>query len=251
MLNTHLTRTPLTRGSSVAVVLGLIAITVPIAGLVASAQTNAAASFSGTLVDAVGRILPNVELGLSNGTAKYQGKSDAAGRFSLAALTAGDYKLEVGLPGFDRTQGRVTLAAGQALTRDVALQIGGIIETVTVTSREAPTPPRRGQARDEPPATDRCSQTGVGGCIKPPLRIGDARPVYPQAHRATGVEGKVEVDGRIGTDGFIKNMRVNAPADPEFASAAVDALREWQFTATRLDGVPVEANIHVIINFVN
>ena len=179
----------------------------------------------------------------------HQGRSDAAGRFSIGGLPSGDYRLEVGLPGFERTQGRVTLGAGQILTQDVALQIGGIQETVMVRSGEAEVPTRKGAAPSYNPETDRCAQTVTGGCIKPPQRIADARPRYPAAHKATGMEGKVEVDGRIGTDGFIKDLRVNAPADPEFASATVDALREWQFTATRLDGVPVEANIHVVVNF--
>ena len=57
------------------------------------------------------------------------------------------------------------------------------------------------------------------------------------------------MDGRIGTDGFIKELRVIAPADPDFASATVEALREWQFTPTRLDGVPVETDIHVHVKF--
>jgi beta-lactamase regulating signal transducer with metallopeptidase domain len=45
-------------------------------------------------------------------------------------------------------------------------------------------------------------------------------------------------------------LRALAPADPDFAGATVDALRRWQFTAMRLDGVPVEMNIHVTANFV-
>ena len=131
----------------------------------------------------------------------------------------------------------------------MALQIGGIQETVLVSSRDAEVAPRRPSPSSRPPGVDRCSQSAVGGCINPPMRIADARPRYPQEHRDAGTEGTVEVDGRIGTDGFIKDFRVTAPADPRFASATVDALRQWQFTATRLDGVPVEANIHVVVRF--
>jgi len=48
----------------------------------------------------------------------------------------------------------------------------------------------------------------------------------------------VVIEGRIGTDGLIKDLRALAPADPDFANATFDALRQWQFTTTRLDGVP-------------
>jgi TonB family protein len=251
MLNSRLNRTPLTRASCIAVFLVLVGLTAAIAGVVASAQSTSA-TFTGTLVDAVGRILPNSKLVLvdANTNTAREATSDASGRFALTAVPPGDYLLEVRIPGFEKSQGRVTLGAGQVLERDIALQIGGIMETVTVSSRDAETPPRRGQPPAEGKIADRCAQAAVGGCIMPPIRIGDARPRYPQAHRDSGTEGKVDIDGRIGTDGFIKDIRVVAPADPEFANATVAALRQWQFTATRLDGVPVEANIHVIVRFV-
>ena len=252
MLNSGLNRTPITRSAGIAVVIALVSLTVAIAGLVASAQTTTA-GFSGTLVDAVGCILPNVTLVLANveSKQKYEAQSDGTGHFALTGLPAGDYQLQARLPGFDTSQGRVALGSGQMLTRDVALQIGGIQETVMVSSKEAPTParPAARQAAGQPDF-DRCSQTTAGGCIKPPTRIADARPRYPQGHIDSGTGGKVEVDGRIGTDGFIKDLRVIAPADRDFASATIDALRQWQFTATRLDGVPVEANIHVLVKFV-
>ena len=86
--------------------------------------------------------------------------------------------------------------------------------------------------------------------VTPPVQITRGQPVYPAKQRETGVGGTVVVEGRIGTDGLIKDLRALAPADPDFAGATVDALRRWQFTAIRLDGVPVEMNIHVTANFV-
>jgi len=250
MLNTRLNRTPITWSNAVAIVIALVCLTLPLAGLVASAQT-ASASFSGSLIDAVGRILPNATLVLTSAQTKqkYEGRSDDAGHFALTGLPAGEYQLGARLPGFATSQGRVTLEAGQALERDVALQIGALQETLMVTGRDRAPSVRTAARQAGKPDFDPCSQSTAGGCIKPPTRIADARPQYPQAHLATGTGGKVEVDGRIGTDGFITDMRVLAPADPEFASATVEALRQWQFTSTRLDGVPVEANIHILVKF--
>jgi hypothetical protein len=52
------------------------------------------------------------------------------------------------------------------------------------------------------------------------------------------------------TDGFVKNLRALSPADTDFANAAFEAVRQWQFTPTRLDGIPVEVQIGVTVNFV-
>jgi beta-lactamase regulating signal transducer with metallopeptidase domain len=139
MLNTHLVRTPLTRAAGAATALALAAVTILLAGLVASAQSTTA-SFAGTLIDAVGRILPDTTLTLSNAQTMETRdlKSDQAGHFGVTGLPAGDYLLEARRPGFATSQGRVTLEAGQSLVRDVALQVGALHETLTVTGSPIP-----------------------------------------------------------------------------------------------------------------
>jgi hypothetical protein len=252
MLNNRLNRTPITRSSGIAIAIALVALTLPLAGLAAFAQTTSA-SFSGTLVDAVGRILPKVSLVVTNlaSKQKYEVQSDDTGHFALTGLAAGDYELGVRLPGFATSQGRMTLGPGQSLNRDVALQIGGLEETLTVSSKEVPPGAvRPARQLDSQPQFDRCSQSSTGGCIQPPTRIADARPRYPRTLIESGTAGNVKVDGRIGTDGFIKDLRVIAPADPDLASATIEAVSQWQFTQVRLDGVPVEANIRVTAHFV-
>jgi hypothetical protein len=257
MLNIHLVRTPLSRAAGAAIAIALAAVTIPLAGLVASAQSTTA-SFSGSLIDAVGRILPDTTLTLSNAQTKEARdlKSDQAGHFGVTGLSAGDYLLEVQRPGFATSQGRVTLEAGQNLVRDVALQIGELHETITVTGSPNPgpsaAPPVRRRTVNTPsqPEYDPCSQSPVGGCIMAPLKIGDMKPVYPAKQRDASVSGNVEIDGRIGTDGLMKDFRLTAPADPDFVNALIDALQQWQFTQTRLDGVPVEVAMHVSARFV-
>ena len=75
----------------------------------------------------------------------------------------------------------------------------------------------------------------------------DVKPRYPQNRR--GSKATVLLEGRVGTDGFLKDLRVLAPADAEFANAALEAVRQWQFTPTRLDGVPMEVRMRVTVNF--
>jgi hypothetical protein len=255
MLNTHLVRTPLTRAAGAAIAIALVAITLPLAGLVASAQSTTA-SFAGSLVDAVGRMLPETTLTLSNAQTgeTRELRSDPGGHFAVTGLPPGDYLLEARRAGFATSQGRVTLEAGQNLVRDVALQVGALHETLTIKgSPNTPAaPPARPRTLKTPsqPEYDPCSQSATGGCIMAPKKIGDMKPTYPAQQRDAGVSGNVEIDARIGTDGLMKDFRLTAPADPDFVNALIDALQQWQFTQTRLDGVPVEVVMHVSARFV-
>jgi beta-lactamase regulating signal transducer with metallopeptidase domain len=250
MLNRRLNRTPLTRSSGIAIVIGLLAVALPIAGLVASAQ--ATGSFSGQLVDTIGRILPDTPMVLSDAQShqKHQARSDQSGHFSFTGLTGGDYVLEVERPGFALTQGRVTLAAGQNLMQDVALQLGRLQETITITdgppSPARPGSGRRSEYKPDPPA---CSQSTAGGCIQQPLKLRDVKPQYPPQFAGSGREVLVLLEARIGVDGFINDLRVVSQGNAEFAAAAVEAVRQWEFSQTLLDGVPVEVRMNVSATF--
>ena len=199
MLNSRLDRTPIGRLGVATVLLALSVVTVPIAGLALSAQ-NTAAAFSGSLMDAVGRVMPGVTLVLSHvpSEARFEAQSDSAGRFAFAGLPAGEYQLGVRRPGFATSQGRLVLTAGQALDRNVALQIGRIEETITVVTspgESAPGSARRrvaGVRRTPNDADDACSQSVVGGCIKQPTKnLRRQAPVStePAGRRARGDGG--------------------------------------------------------------
>ena len=249
MLNRSLNRTPLTRPACIAIVIALLTIALPIAGLVASAQ--ATAQFSGSLVDTVGRILPDTPMVLSNAQShqKHETRSDQNGHFSFAGLTGGDYVLEVDRAGFATTQGRVTLGAGQSLMQDVALQLGTLQETIFITDGP-PSPLTGSRARVAYKAKpSACSQATVGGCIEQPAKIHDVKPYYPPQLSGSGRDAAVLLEARIGVDGFINDLRVVSPGEPEFAAAAVEAVRQWGFSQTRLDGVPVEVRMNVSVTF--
>jgi beta-lactamase regulating signal transducer with metallopeptidase domain len=250
MLNRHVNRTPLTRTACAAIVTALLTVALPLAGLVASAQ--ATAQFSGTLVDTVGRILPDTSMSLSNTQTqqKHETRSDSNGHFAFAGLTGGDYTLNVARPGFATTQGRVTLAAGQSLLQDVALQLGTLQETITITDGP-PAVPRPGAGRNiyYKPEPNACSQTTVGGCIEQPVKLRDVKPVYPPQFAGSGRAATLNLEARIGVDGFVDDLRVVTPGEPEFAASAVEAIRQWEFSQTRLDGVPVEVKMKIAVSF--
>jgi hypothetical protein len=155
------------------------------------------------------------------------------------------------LPGFATSQGRLTLGSGESLDRDVALQIGEIQETLNrqraaMAPRLYPRIPdgkfccfypmnrRRGESR---PAAKSLAEHQLETVARPKS--------WCQAQRRRG-PGQVEVPAPA--RGFLAGPGARA-ADPEFASAAVEALRLWQFR--RCDWTAsVEANIHVLVKFV-
>lgn len=86
--------------------------------------------------------------------------------------------------------------------------------------------------------------------VTPPVQIVRVQPIYPAKECESRVGGTVVVEGRVGTDGLVKNLRALAATDPGFAGATFDALRRWQFKPMRFDGVPVEMSIRATANFV-
>ena len=88
----------------------------------------------------------------------------------------------------------------------------------------------------------------VGGGIQEPKLIRKVPPVYPAEALAARVEGIVIIEAVIDVTGAVKEMKV-LRAQPLLEAAAVDAVRQWQFTPTLLNGVPVEVIMTLTVNF--
>jgi protein TonB len=90
--------------------------------------------------------------------------------------------------------------------------------------------------------------TGAGGTIKPPTKLRDVRPVYPVAAQYARVSGMVVLEGTIGADGRLRCIRV-LRSIPMLDQAAIDAVRQWEFTPTLMGGVPVPVIMTTTVNF--
>jgi protein TonB len=88
----------------------------------------------------------------------------------------------------------------------------------------------------------------VGGNIKPPTKVKDVRPVYPPIAQSARVQGVVIIEATIGTNGKVTDARV-LRSIPLLDQAALDAVRQWEFTPTLLNGVPVPVIMTVTVNF--
>ena len=68
--------------------------------------------------------------------------------------------------------------------------------------------------------------------------------------RDAGREGVVPIEAIIGRDGSVTSLRVvTAQVHPDFAMAALDAVRQWRFDPTLLNGEPVEVVMAVSVTF--
>ena len=88
----------------------------------------------------------------------------------------------------------------------------------------------------------------VGGDIKPPTKIVDVRAVYPEVAQKAKVQGVVICDVLVGPDGKVKDARV-LRSIPLLDQAALDAVRQWEFTPTLLNGNPISIVFTVTVNF--
>jgi protein TonB len=101
---------------------------------------------------------------------------------------------------------------------------------------------------DAQPAAAGAGPIRVGGSIKEPRKIKHVSPIYPAEALAAGVEGVVVLEAVIGTDGTVQNLTV-VRSVAMLDGAAADAVRQWLFTPTLLNGAPVEVLITVSVNF--
>ncbi len=88
----------------------------------------------------------------------------------------------------------------------------------------------------------------VGGLITRPQRIHEVAPIYPPVARAARVEGTVILEALIDADGTVRDVRV-LRSQPLLDGAAVDAVRQWRFTPTQLNGEAVPVVMTVTVTF--
>jgi beta-lactamase regulating signal transducer with metallopeptidase domain len=242
ILNSRLNRAPMTRSSRWAWSVALLAVTLPIA---AFAQSSFG-SVSGLVVDQMDRVLPGTTITVTDSqrNVKHEVRTDRDGRFELVGLPPGTYAMETKLPGFQpRTE---TFAVnGQPIEWNLKLEIGTLQETIRVTggSTSNTRPPRVSTAARRPIPPCPAVASAVGGNIRPPGKTRDVRPEYP------GVDGHINLEARIGTDGSVAEVHVVKSDRPELEAPAIAAVSQWQFTNTLLNCVPVEVTMNVDVDF--
>jgi len=209
-----------------------------------TAQQAGPAPLQGTVYDSSGAVLPGVEMALVNEQGvRWTTPTDGGGRFEFAPVGAGKYVLEASLPGLHAFRQEIALERENDWKKTITMQLGELQETIQVTAR-------RPRTLTAPPAAAPGRPVRVGGNIKQPRKTKSAAPVYPSVLQEAGLEGVVKLDVLIDTEGHVSSVRVlNSLVHPAFADAAATAVKQWEFTPTLLNGVPVEVAMTVSISF--
>jgi TonB family protein len=104
----------------------------------------------------------------------------------------------------------------------------------------APPPP--------PPPPPSMKALRVGGQIRPPRKITDAAPVLPEVARSARVQGTVILDITINEEGIVRDVKL-LRSIPLLDQAAVDAVKQWRYQPTLLNGTPVPVVMTVEVPF--
>jgi len=84
--------------------------------------------------------------------------------------------------------------------------------------------------------------------LNPPRKIKDVTPVYPKGAVASMARGTVVIEATIGRDGKVQDARILRSV-PGLDQPALEAVRQWEYAPTLLNGIPVAVILTVVINF--
>jgi protein TonB len=118
--------------------------------------------------------------------------------------------------------------------------IGGILSSVP--SAAPPPPP----PKVEKPATPQ--RIRVGGNVQAANLIRKVTPVYPPLAKQARVQGTVRFTAIISKDGTIQQLQL-VSGHPLLVQAAQDAVKQWLYKPTLLNGEPVEVVTQIDVNF--
>jgi TonB family protein len=248
MLNPSINRSLLSPGTKLLIPFFALCLLLPLSALRLTAQ-DLSGKVTGSVHDPSGTGVSNATIIMTNHAAGTMDRitmttSDRDGNFSFKALPAGEYELKVMKRGFEPFRlPQVILESGRDFSESITLQIGAIMEEVEVvpngTTKLLPS-----AATGKPP------RIRVGGDIEAPHLIRKVQPLYPESAKSAGVSGTVILHAIIGLDGKPLSLRVmSSQIDPELARSAVEAVSQWRYTPTLLNGEPIEVDTTVMVNF--
>src|SRR5436190_96794 len=114
-------------------------------------------------------------------------------------------------------------------------------KTMMATMLTAPPPP-------PPPQPHQTGPLRVGGNVQAARIVNRVQPVYPPLARQTRISGTVRLHAIIGKDGAITSLEVMS-GHPLLQQAALDAVRQWRYQPTLLNGEPVDVDTTIDVIF--
>jgi len=206
-------------------------------------QAEASGGVKGTVYDPSGAVIPSASITLKN-TATFKEEvvfTAPNGSFQMLGIPAGEYRVSVRVSGFATYQTLLELEAGSPATMNAHLALGDSEESMLIVAKR----PESVSAAEAAPLMVR-----VGGMVQPHNLIKKVTPVYPADAKNEGVEGTVLLRAIISKSGSLLHVvPVNSSIDPRLVSAAMDAVSQWVYQPTLLNGEPVEVITTITVAF--
>ncbi len=243
-------RAPVNGRLSAAVAALACALLLPVALVTLHAQAGSG-GLAGVVQDISKARVPNCGVRIKNldGANEETATANAAGEFGFPNIPAGRYSIEVKARGFAVGKTEVRVEAGRRVESVVTLDLGQISETVKVRGAK----PATGSLAPAAPAstpTRTPQRIPVGGNVQAAKLLSKVDPVYPANLKQQGISGTVMLRAVISTTGETLNPVVlNTTVNPGLAQAALDAVRQWRYQPTLLNGQPVEIVTNIEVTF--
>jgi TonB family protein len=105
-----------------------------------------------------------------------------------------------------------------------------------------------GVAAEIGPATEAPTRVRVSNGVSAGLVVTKVHPTYPADAKRAGIQGVVLLHAVIGRDGTISDLQpISGPE--ELIPSAMAAVKQWRYKPYTLNGIPVEVDTQVQINF--
>jgi protein TonB len=99
-----------------------------------------------------------------------------------------------------------------------------------------------------PPPKPTASRIRQGGSVQAALLVNKVQPVYPPLARQTRISGTVRLHAIISKSGSVESLEVLS-GHPLLVRAAMDAVQQWKYKPTLLNGEPVEVDTTIDVIF--
>jgi protein TonB len=117
--------------------------------------------------------------------------------------------------------------------------LGGIIGSVPIAAPPPPPPPVKASTP---------KRITIGGNVQQAKLVRQPKPVYPPLAKQARISGVVHLAAVISKDGTIQDLKVIS-GHPLLIPSALEAVKQWVYQPTLLNGEPVEVSTQIDVNF--
>lgn len=168
------------------------------------------------------------------------GKTAAAGNSDLSPAGAAETS-----NASENAEAPATAKAVKSNAPAAAAKHGDGKASAVAVSRSKPTPNATPSASAQPVAPEPAASDAT---LIPPKLLKSVAPVYPPEAMENYITGDVRVDAVVGPDGKISAMKILTGPAP-LRQAAMDALKQYEYTPATQGGKPVSAHVTATVKF--